>query len=120
MYEVNTDKGKNDTYITYENGDKNKRRSPGMYLYMTGWQSGETVFFPTQGTLTPDGRIMRTGSCGNYHNATTDLNNRVNILHVHNDTYGKQDPLFHVFETQYRFYYVKSCGGPVRCVRDHK
>lgn len=121
MYEVNTDKGKNDTYLTYENGNKDKRRFPGMYMYMTGWQSGETVFFPTQGTLTPDGRIMRTGSCGNYHNATTDLNNRVNILHVHNDQYDKSGlPLFHVFETQYRFYYVKSCGGPVRCVRDHK
>lgn len=109
MEEVNTDQEKN-----------KKFPKAGMYLYMTGWQSGETVFFPTQGTRTPDGRIMRTGSCGNYHNATTDVGNRVNILHVHNDTYGKLDPLFHVFETQYYFYYVKSCGGPVRCVRDHK
>ena len=114
MDEVNTDKNKN-----------NKFPKAGMYLYMTGWKSGETVFFPTQGTRTPDGRIMRTGSCGNYHNATTDVDNRVNILHVHNDKYDKDVakeglPLFHVFETQYYFYYVKSCGGPVRCVRDHK
>lgn len=84
-------------------------------MYMTGWKSGETVFFPTQGTLTPDGRIMRTGDCGNYHNATTDLNNRVNILHIHNNA-----GLFRIFETVYYFYYVKSVGGPVRCVRDHK
>lgn len=102
--QVNTDTKKNSTYP-----------NAGMYLYMTDWKEGGTSFFPTQGTRTPDGRIMRTGSCGNYHNATTDLNDRVNILHVHNNS-----TLFHVFETQYRFYYVKSTGGPVRCVRDHK
>lgn len=109
MSEVNTDEEKNNIYPR-----------AGMYLYMTAWKSGQTVFFPTQGTRTPDGRIMRTNQCGNYHNATTDVNNRVNILHVHNDTYGKNNPLFHVFETQFIFYYVKSVGGPVRCVRDHK
>jgi|GEM_PF-4902944 len=75
-----------------------------MYLYMTAWQSSKTVFFPTRGTRTPDGRIMRTGLCGNYHNATTD----VNILHVHNDNCDKNLPLFHVFETEFYFYYVKS------------
>lgn len=109
MYEVNTDKTKNNIFPR-----------AGMYLYMTAWKSGETVFFPTQGTRTPDGRIMRTGTCGNYHNATTDVNNRVNILHVHNDDYEDDKPLFHVFETEFQFYYVKSVGGPVRCVRDHK
>lgn len=111
MSEVNTDDEKNKIYP-----------KAGMYLYMTAWKSGQTVFFPTQGTRTPDGRIMRTGKCGNYHNATTDKNNRVNILHVHNDTrqYLTEPPLFHVFETQFYFYYVKSVGGPVRCVRDHK
>lgn len=102
--DVNTDTEKNKAYP-----------SAGMYLYMTDWKRGETSFFPTQGTRTPDGRIMRTASCGNYHNATTDLNDRVNILHVHNNS-----TLFHVFETQYQFYYVKSVGGPIRCVRDHK
>lgn len=111
MSEVNTDDEKNKIYP-----------KAGMYLYMTAWKSGQTVFFPTQGTRTPDGRIMRTGQCGNYHNATTDKNDRVNILHVHNDTrQNLTEPiLFHVFETQFYFYYVKSVGGPVRCVRDHK
>ena len=87
----------------------------GLYMYMTDWMRGTTSFFPTQGTRVPDGTILRTGSCGNYHNATTDINDRVNILHVHRDA-----DLFRVFELGYRFYYVKATGGPVRCVRDHK
>ena len=84
-------------------------------MYMTDWQRGQTSFFPTQGTRVPDGMILRTGSCGNYHNATTDINNRVNILHVHRDA-----TLFNVFEFTFRMYHVKTTGGPIRCVRDHK
>ena len=87
----------------------------GLYMYMTDWMRGTTSFFPTQGTRVPDGTILRTGGCGNYHNATTDINDRVNILHIHRDA-----TLFRVFEFGFRFYYVKSTGGPVRCVRDHK
>ena len=87
----------------------------GLYMYMTDWMKGVTSFFPTQGTRVPDGMFLRTGQCGNYHNATTDLNDRVNILHIHRD-----DDLFRIFELGYRFYYSKTTGGPVRCVRDHK
>lgn len=87
----------------------------GMYMYMTDWRKGVTSFFPTQGTRVPDGTILRTGSCGNYHNATTDERDRVNILHIH-----RSPSLFRVFETTYYMYYVKSVGGPIRCVRDHK
>lgn len=91
------------------------QKSAGLYMYMTGWRQGVTSFFPVQGTRVPDGMILRTGSCGNYHNATTDAADRVNILHIHNSA-----NLFKVFEITYRMYYVKSTGGPVRCVRDHK
>lgn len=90
----------------------------GMYMYMNGWREGERVFFPTQGTRVADGKIIRSASCGNYHNATTDAvgnGQRVNILHIHNSA-----SLFHIFETEYYMYYVKSVGGPIRCVRDHK
>lgn len=90
----------------------------GMYMYVNGWKEGERIFFPTQGTRVADGRLIRSGSCGNYHNATTDATNgsqRVNILHVHND-----GGLFRVFELGFYMYYVKSVAGPIRCVRDHK
>lgn len=87
----------------------------GMYLYVSAWKQGAKSFFPTQGTRIPNGEIIRTGQCGNYHNATTDVNNRVNILHAH-----RQLGLFHVFEVTFPMYYVKSTGGPIRCVRDHK
>lgn len=90
-------------------------RVAGMYLFMNAWQQGTKSFFPTQGTRIPNGEIIRTGQCGNYHNATTDVNNRVNILHAH-----RRRDLFHVFEVTFPMYYVKSTGGPVRCVRDHK
>lgn len=90
----------------------------GMYMYMNGWKTGEKIFFPTQGTRVADGRIIRSASCGNYHNATTDATNggqRVNILHIHNS-----GGLFRVFETTFYMYFVKATAGPIRCVRDHK
>lgn len=87
----------------------------GMNMYMRDWRSNEVSYFPTQGTRVGDGMGIRVGDCGNYHNATTDINNRVNILHIHN-TYT----LFHIFEYQYYMYYVKSVAGPIRCVRDTK
>lgn len=90
-------------------------RSAGMYLFMNAWKQEPKSFFPTQGTRIPNGEILRTGQCGNYHNATTDVNNRVNILHAH-----RNQSLFHVFEVEFPMYYQKSTGGPVRCVRDHK
>lgn len=87
----------------------------GMNMYMQKWKEGPTSYFPTQGTRVGDGGGFRTNSCGNYHNATTDTDNRVNILHIHKDA-----GLFHIFEYQFYFYYVKSVAGPIRCVRDSK
>ncbi len=87
----------------------------GMNMYMQKWKDGPTSYFPTQGTRVGDGGGFRTNSCGNYHNATTDTDNRVNILHIHKDA-----GLFHIFEYQFYFYYVKSVAGPIRCVRDSK
>ena len=87
----------------------------GMNMYMQQWKDGPTSYFPTQGTRVGDGGSIRSNSCGNYHNATTDTDNRVNILHIHKD-----HNLFHIFEYQFYFYYVKSVAGPIRCVRDSK
>lgn len=100
---------------SYDEINTSGASSNGMYMYMTDWREGPVSYFPVQGTRVGDGGIMRVNSCGNYHNATTDLNDRVNILHIHNDW-----NLFHIFETQFYMYYVKSTAGPIRCVRDHK
>lgn len=111
-----TDDGYNpEKYSEINTATQGERDGAGMYMYMTDWQNGLISFFPTQGTRVPDGKILRTGKCGNYHNATTDENDRVNILHIH-----RSAGLFRVFETTYYMYYVKSTGGPIRCVRDHK
>lgn len=95
----------------------------GMYMYMTKskWDKngneisnpGRYLFFPTQGSREGSGNCLRVSWCGNYHNATTDINDRVNVLHIHNGT------PFKIFESFYS-YTVKSMGAPIRCVRDRK
>lgn len=90
-------------------------KSFGMHMYMEAWRTGQTSYFPTQGARVGDGMGLRVGDCGNYHNATTDTNNRVNILHIHDAA-----NLFHIFEYTYFMYYVKSVAGPVRCVRESR
>lgn len=95
--------------------DRTGTRDPvytGMYIYMQDWKTGAYSYFPNQGPRVGDGRGIRVGRCGNYHNATTDINNRVNILHTHNNA------AFMIFETSNYMYYVKSVAGPIRCVRD--
>lgn len=92
----------------------------GMYLYLqkSKWDTdnpGKTLFFPTQGIRISTGQLKNTGQCGNYHNATSNDLDEVNVLHVHNDW-----ARFHLFEFQYIFYNVKSIAGPIRCVRDRK
>lgn len=100
----------------------------GFTMYMQDWHKGVTSFFPTQGSRTPSGQPMLGGFCGNYHNATTDQStgvrlgdgttiDRVNILHMHTDGGGINR--IQILETQ-MVYYLKSTGGPIRCVRDHK
>lgn len=87
----------------------------GMYMYMQGFRQGEVCYFPCQGLRGGSGDIMRSKSCGNYHNATTDFDDQVNILHIH-----YQAGTFKIFEYDHYGYTRKSVGGPVRCVRDHK
>lgn len=90
-----------------------QKQSKGMYIYMENWKSGIYSYFPNQGTRVGNGYGIRVSQCGNYHNATTDSDNRVNILHIHN-----QVGLFHIFEYDFLMYYVKSVAGPIRCIRD--
>ncbi len=84
----------------------------GMTMYLTGWREGVTSFFPCQGTRTPDGCAYRSGQCGNYNNATADVNDRINTLHIHN-----RYNLFNIFENDQPQYYIKSAASPIRCVR---
>ncbi len=86
----------------------------GLLLYIQDWQGGATSFFPTPGPRIGNGCGFRQYSCGNYHNASADDSNRVNILHVHDTAVN-----FSIFETGYG-YTRKSVAGPVRCVRDTK
>lgn len=88
----------------------------GMYIYLEGWKTGTPSYFPTPGLRVGDGLGMRNGKCGNYHNASTGKDNKVNILHIHADDYI----LFNIFENRYVSYHVKSDAGPIRCVRDKK
>ncbi len=99
--------------INYNSDESDGRY--GMSMYMQDWQGGPTSYFPTQGTRRYSGQGFNPGICGNYHNATCDMGNRVNILHIHDDV-----NLFHIFELMFGWYYVKSTAGPIRCVRDSK
>lgn len=111
-----TDTGKNpDNGLNSVNYDSGSSGQYGMSMHMQDWINGRTSYFPTQGTITVNGDGYHTGHCGNYHNATCDLDNRVNILHIHYS--GRY---FHIFEYEYKNYYAKSTASPVRCVRDRK
>jgi len=104
--------------------DKGGKR-PGMYMFVQGWRTGPTVYFPLQGTRIYNGRCLNTGLCGNYHNATCDDGGRVNLLHLHRNMAiaSKGYPnllLFRLFEWKEPQYYSKSTAGPIRCVRDAK
>ncbi len=94
------------------NDDTTTSNFSGMAMYLTAWRNGETSFFPCQGTRAPDGCAYRSGQCGNYNNATSDANDRVNTLHIH-----YQATYFNVFEDYQMEYYIKSTAGPLRCVR---
>lgn len=107
--------------------DKNTIMNQNGYtMYLQQWHTGNSSFFPTQGSRLASGECYLGGVCGNYHNATTDRSissttsdgthiDRVNILHIHSDNSAKVN----IFEDQL-LYYVKAVGGPIRCVRDHK
>lgn len=120
-----TKNGLNPNTFNEINYYKDKSNNWGMTLYMEKFRfdndgieledKGPYLYFPNQGPRMADGLAQRVGTCGNYHNATTDLDNRVNILHIHNTA-----TTFKVFEYTYYQYYVKSVGGPIRCVREDK
>lgn len=101
-------------------------KRPGLSMYVQGWRTGPTVYFPLQGTRSGNGDCHNPGLCGNYHNATCDDNNRVNILHLHRnmETVATGSHrllmLFKLFEYDNETYYAKSTAGPIRCVRDSK
>lgn len=108
--------------VNYCEEETGKR--PGMSMYVQAWRSGPTIYFPLQGTRIYNGRCMNVGLCGNYHNATCDDNDRVNILHLHRNmkTVSKHPDLmlFKLFEFEKEQYYIKSTAGPIRCVRDSR
>lgn len=109
--------------VNYSQEESGKR--PGMSMYVRDWRNGPTVYFPLQGTRIYNGKCTNTGLCGNYHNATCDDNNRVNILHLHRNmaiasTGWQSLMLFMIFEIEHPKYYVKSTAGPIRCVRDSR
>ena len=115
------------TQVNYCEAESGKR--PGMSMYVRGWREGPTVYFPLQGTRVYNGRVLNTGLCGNYHNATCDDGGRVNILHLHRDMDfvsnwsgdgSNGNMLFMIFEYAHSQYYSKSTAGPIRCVRDSK
>ena len=115
-----TDFEKEVNYCEIESGIR-----PGMSMYVMDWKKGPTIYFPLQGTRVYNGKCMNTGLCGNYHNATCDDNDRVNILHLHRNmnvvsTNAKNQKLFMIFEIEHPQYYSKSTAGPIRCVRDKK
>ena len=87
----------------------------GLYVYMEGFKEGQTFFFPTQGSRLGNGAGVRTGVCGNYHNATAIMGNFVNVMHLHYGMDGKYATPFSDGNTSY---YVRSIAGPIRCVRD--
>lgn len=108
--------------VNYCDAESGKR--PGLSMYVTAFRSGPTVYFPLQGTRLYNGLCSNPGLCGNYHNATCDDNNRVNLLHLHRNmkiaaTYWTNLMLFKLFEDTEK-YYAKSTAGPIRCVRDSK
>jgi len=114
-----TSTGKNPASLSeinckYVDGKQNY--NAGMYMYLEGWKTGTPSYFPTPGARVGDGMGIRSTTCGNYHNASTGKDNKLNILHLHPDA----ATLFNIFENQFVMYHVKSCACSIRCVRDKK
>lgn len=105
--------GNNPKLMDDVNYDETHSASWGMSMYMRAFRQGPTSYFPCQGLRFGDGTVGRANRCGNYHNATPDVDNHVNIVHIHNDI-----GFFHNLEYEYYQMFVKSSGCPVKCVRD--
>ncbi len=108
--------GTNPASMDEVNYDPDNSTNEGLYMCLgQTWRDvSNTTYFPCQGFRVADGCGYRVSACGNYVNANTDANDKVNIIHMHNSaTY------FKIFEPQ-TGYTVKATGNPVRCVRDSK
>ncbi|MCD8208395.1 MAG: fibrobacter succinogenes major paralogous domain-containing protein [Bacteroidales bacterium] len=99
------------------NYDAERSNNNGITLFLTGWREGESSYFPTSGTRQPNGAALNAKVCGNYHNATTDVNSRVNILHVDLTRGSNNTYYFNIFENRMMTYYLKSTASSIRCVR---
>jgi len=120
---LNPEPGTYEEQVNYNREESGHR--PGLSMYVRGWQSGPTTYFPLQGTRQRNGICHNPGLCGNYHNATCD-GNYVNILHLHRNmdvvskwNINSNNMLFRIFETT-ETNLAKSTASPVRCVRDSK
>ncbi len=97
------------------NRDPTRSCALGMTMYLgQEWMTEPTTWFPCQGFILPDGCGYRVGGCGNYVNANTDVEDRVNVVHFHEALNS-----YRSFEVQ-THYTAKSTGNPLRCVRDTK
>lgn len=85
----------------------------GYHIYMQGWKTGPTVYFPSQGIRMEDGKALRNGVCGNYHTSTPGKDGTVYIFHLHTTA------TLLIFEGSYSNT-RRTFGGPVRCVRETK
>ncbi len=83
----------------------------GHQIYVEGWKTGRTVYFPSNGFRDGAGTWRRNGECGNYHTSTPSTEGTVNCFHLHN-----QSAVF-PFEPGYGST-RRSFAGPIRCVRD--
>ncbi len=105
----------NPTVMADVNYDPDRSDDHGMYMYLgPEWREGDVSFFPTQGYRLADGCGWRVGVCGNNANANTDANDRVNMVHIHNEA-----KFFNIFETRL-VATIKATANPIRCVRDTK
>lgn len=85
----------------------------GYHIYMQGWKTGRTVYFPSQGLRVENGKALRNGVCGNYHTSTPGRDGTVYIFHLH----APSNLL--IFEGSYANT-RRTIGGPIRCVRETK
>lgn len=106
----------NSTYDLINCSEKNATDNTnnfGYHIYMQGWKTGQTVYFPSQGLRISDGRALRNGICGNYHTSSTGRNGTVYIFHLHTPS------TLLIFEEAYSNT-RRTVGGPIRCVRETK
>lgn len=106
----------NTTYDLINCSEKNTTENTnnfGYHIYMQGWKTGKTVYFPSQGLRNATGIAARNGVCGNYHTSSTGENGTVYVFHLHTPA------TLLIFEGAYANT-RRVFGGPVRCVRETK